>query len=280
MSKVEMKQLVITAKEMNSVMALDPKIKIIGISKEDLEEAIQLNAEEIRWTSGVDEDGDPYEPDNFSDDSLLVLEALGVGNPNKKKPTKKTKEAEIEEAENDENVTKIRAEKDKKVTSAKKATKQEPEPEDDEEDENEDNEMDLTTRLSTAKSMVDLNAIISDFPEVFTKKVVKGLAEAKNPIMLKKAMKEAAGIAPAEKVEKVKKEKTEKVKKEKKHSMTRPEAVGLALQKNPKNLTAWAEKADAIYVEAGGLSNISKMKADIGYMYPAFEVLGVEVPEK
>jgi len=195
MSKVEMKQLVITAKEMNSVMALDPKIKIIGISKEDLEEAIQLNAEEIRWEAGVDEDGDPYEADNFSEDSLLVLDSLGVGNPeSKKKANKKkvTKEDEIDDAENEEVVVKTRAEK-----SVAKATKKAPEPEPEEDE-------DLPTRLASAKKMDDLNEIIVDFPDVFTKKVVKGFAELKNPILLKKAMKEAAGIAPAEKVEKPK----------------------------------------------------------------------------
>lgn len=281
MSNLEMKSLVKAAKELNTVMCLEPKIKLIGVSKEDLEEAISVNAEDIHWTDGVDEDGDAYEADSFSDETLAVLDALGVGDPAKKvkKAPKKTKVEEIDEAENEDNVVKARAEKDKakKDAAAPEKKKPAPEPEDGRE---ETGPEDLPARLQVAKKMDDLNEIIADFPDVFTKKVVKSLSEVKNPIMLKKAMKEAAGIAPAEKVEKVKKEKTEKVKKEKKHSMTRPEAVGLALQKNPKNLTAWAEKADAIYVEAGGLSNISKMKADIGYMYPAFEVLGVEVPEK
>ena len=285
MSSLEMKPLVKAAKELNTVMCLEPKIKLIGVSKEDLEEAISVNAEDIHWEDGVDKDGDIYEADSFSDETLSVLETLGVGDPAKKvkKASKNSKTEEIDEAENEDNVVKARAEKDKAKKAAaavpEKKTSKKPEPEPEDED-GEENSEDLVARLQVAKKMDDLNEIIADFPDVFTKKVVKGLAEFKNLIMLKKAMKEAAGIAPAEKVEKVKKEKTEKVKKEKKHSMTRPEAVGLALQKNPKNLTTWAEKADAIYVEAGGLSNISKMKADIGYMYPAFEVLGVEVPAK
>jgi hypothetical protein len=225
MSSLEMKSLVKTAKELNTVMCLEPKIKLIGVSKEDLEEAISVNAEDIHWVDGVDEDGDSYEADSFSDETLAVLDALGVGDPaNKvKKAPKKTKAEEIEAAENDDNVVKARAEKGKapaaKAPEKKTSKKPEPEPEDEDEDEaGEENSDDLVARLQTAKKMDDLNEIITDFPDVFTKKVVKGLAEFKNPIMLKKAMKEAAGIAPAEKVEKVKKEKTEKVKKEKSES--------------------------------------------------------------
>ncbi|MFA5652428.1 MAG: hypothetical protein WC933_03620, partial [Candidatus Paceibacterota bacterium] len=67
-----------------------------------------------------------------------------------------------------------------------------------------DDDEDLPSRLASAKKMDDLNEIIVDFPDVFTKKVVKGFADLKNPILLKKAMKEAAGIAPAKKVEKPK----------------------------------------------------------------------------
>jgi hypothetical protein len=211
MSSLEMKSLVKTAKELNTVMCLEPKIKLIGVSKEDLEEAILVNAEDIHWVDGVDEDGDAYEADSFSDETLAVLDTLGVGNPaNKvKKAPKKTKAEEIDEAENEDNVVKARAEKEQAKKAAavpEKKTSKKPEPEPEDEDGEEADPEDLAARLQAAKKMDDLNEIIADFSDVFTKKVVKGLAEFKNPIMLKKAMKEAAGIAPAEKVEKVKKE--------------------------------------------------------------------------
>jgi hypothetical protein len=228
-NELEMKSLVKAAKELNTVMCLEPKIKLIGVSKEDLEEAIEVNAEDIHWVDGVDEDGDPYEADSFSDETLAVLDALGVGDPaNKvKKAPKKSKDAEIEEAENEDNVVKARAEKDKAKKAApapEKKTAKKPEPEDEDEDYDEiteklkkvkviedeageENSDDLPTRLQAAKKMDDLNEIITDFPDVYTKKVVKGFAEFKNPIMLKKAMKEAAGIVPAEKVRKEKGEK-------------------------------------------------------------------------
>lgn len=203
MSNLEMKSLVKAAKELNTVMCLEPKIKLIGVSKEDLEEAISVNAEDIHWTDGVDEDGDAYEADSFSDETLAVLDALEVGDPAKKvkKAPKKTKVEEIDEAENEDNVVKARAEKDKAKKDAAAPEKKKPAPEPEDGREETDPE-DLPARLQVAKKMDDLNEIIADFPDVFTKKVVKGLAEFKNPIMLKKAMKEAAGIAPAEKVEK------------------------------------------------------------------------------
>lgn len=252
MSKVEMKQLVLTAKEMNSTMGLEPKIKVIGISKEELEEAIQLNAEDIRWKAGTDEDGDPYEADNFSEDSLLVLEALGVGNPDKKKASNKkkaTKEDKIDEEENEEIIVKTRAEK---AAPAKKTTKAEPEPDDDDDD--------LESRLSSAKKMDELNSIIEDFPEVFTKKIIKGFAELKNPILLKKAMRNAAGIAPKEK------EVAPKVKKEKGTEYNRVDAVCEALKQKPKSVEEWAKKADSLMLENGGKANINENKFIIRYI--------------
>jgi hypothetical protein len=125
-----------------------------------------------------------------------------------KKPGKKTKDEEVDDAENNDPVVKARAEKGKataaKAPEKKTAKKPEPEPEDEDKNEDEAGADDLAARIQVAKKMDDLNEIIADFPDVFTKKVVKGFAEFKNPIMLKKAMKEAAGIAPAEKVEKPK----------------------------------------------------------------------------
>jgi hypothetical protein len=279
MSSLEMKSLVKTAKELNTVMCLEPKIKLIGVSKEDLEEAISVNAEDIHWEDGVDEDGDAYEADSFSDETLAVLDALGVGDPaNKvKKAPKKTKAEEIDEAENEDNVVKARADKDKAkkadtVPEKKTSKKTEPEPED--EDGEEADPEDLAARLQVAKKMDDLNEIISDFPDVFTKKVVKGLAEFKNPIMLKKAMKEAAGIAPAEKVEKVKKEKT--------HVVSRPEAVGLALKENPKlkSINEWAEAANAIYTKSGGASDVPRIKRTIIIAQIIFETAELPFPVK
>ena len=126
MSSLEMKSLVKAAKELNTVMCLEPRIKLNGVSKEDLEEAIEVNAEDIHWEDGTDEDGDAYEADSFSDETLAVLDALGVGDPAKKvkKSAKKSKDEEIDDAENDDQVVKVRAEKakvpEKKAVPVKK----------------------------------------------------------------------------------------------------------------------------------------------------------------
>jgi hypothetical protein len=283
-TNLEIKSLVKAAKELNAVMCLEPKIKLIGVGKEDLEEAITVNAEDIHWVDGVDEDGDSYEADSFSDETLAVLEALGVGDPaNKvKKAPKKSKEEEIDDAENDDQVVKVRAEKDKAKKAAaapEKKTSKKPEPEPEDEDmEDEENAENLEARLQVAKKMDDLNEIITDFPDVFTKKVVKGLAEFKNPIMLKKAMKEAAGIAPAEKVEKVKKERKEKAEKESR--MGKPTAVGVALKQNPKTISEWEKSFDALRVKNGSPSNMKEAKAFINYMLPLLDMFEIDYPKK
>ena len=116
------------------------------------------------------------------------------------------------------------------------------------------------------------------------------LADGNDPAEETTEDEETTGIEDAEvpekpKKEKVKKEKVEVPKKEKiptnkEDKMTRPKAVGLALQNNPKTLADWAKEADKIYTAGGGLSNVNKIKADIGYMYPTFIVLGVKVPSK
>lgn len=205
MAKISMAELAAAAKEMNSVMGLQPKIKTVGVPEKALTEAIKVNAEEI----------DP-ETDEFSEETIDTLKALGAW-PGEEVEEETDPDEEIEDAENEDVVVKMRAEKQQASKApAKEKKKSEPEPDEEEEEEEEvedDMEVEdlpLEDRLQSAKKMEELKAIITDFPEVFTKKVVKGFAEAKNPIMLKKAMKEAAGIAPAEKTEKV-----EKVKKEK-----------------------------------------------------------------
>lgn len=84
---------------------------------------------------------------------------------------------------------------------------------------------------------------------------------------------------PKKEIVKKEDKKEVKVKKEV-EKITRPKAIGLALQKKPKTFSNWVEQANEIYTNSGGLSNINKIKADINYMYPTFIVLGVELPKK
>lgn len=62
-----------------------------------------------------------------------------------------------------------------------------------------------------------------------------------------------------------------------KKAITRPEAAALAIKQNPKlkSIDEWAVVANNIYEKSGGLSNVSKMRADLKYLACILEKLNI-----
>lgn len=101
-----MKELVSAAKELNKVLGLEPAIKVVGIKKTTLEEAIKEAAEYI-------------EPEDvLTEETQKVIDALTAP------AVTKTADEETDEAENDDIVVAVRAAKEKAKKAGEKATKE------------------------------------------------------------------------------------------------------------------------------------------------------------
>jgi chemotaxis protein histidine kinase CheA len=288
--KVTKKDLVAAYKELDKVVGgVDPEIEYDGMSLEEFEEELNNTAHDL------------IEPtDKFSKSTQDIFDYLtekyGTGNDDEEEIEEEDEEEieeEEEEEEEEEKPIPVPVKKGKKGNKPESEPEPEPEPEEEDEedeedeDEDEDEEESLEQVVKATTKREGLYELIKENNE-FKKKRKELLAE-KNVFTLKKAMLACLSVpekpVKTEKVTKVEKKtekpvKIEKVKKDKpvkKEKITRPKAIALAIQKNPKikTIADWVKLADSIYVENGGISNIAKMKQDVVYIKQVFSVLGI-----
>ena len=212
-----------TIKKVELVKTSTELIKLFGIKSKDWDPKNQdetyMKEKIIEAMNDCFEEGDEITAASQKVIDAVQAEAKAAAKSTKKAPVAKGKKQPDPEPDEDEDedtddededeptpakkkgkATSAAAPAVKKVIPKASTTKKDPDPEPDEDEDEET----IETSLAAAKSMIELKAVQAAFPAIFTKKVLKGLETAKNPIMLKKAMKDAAGIVSAPKVEKEK----------------------------------------------------------------------------
>ena len=179
-----------------------------------------------------------------------------------------------EEEEPDEEVEEVE-EEDEEVEESDED--EEPDEEPDEEDEEE--EESLEDQLKNAKKVVDLKELLKN--PAFSK-VRKSLADEKNPIKLKKAMRDVLAGGSVEKPKPGNAGGKEKKETKKVTGYHRVDSVCEVLKNDkPKTVKDWIKSAADLYAEKTGKDvNLSESKTVVGFISKALIHFDIEIPAK
>lgn len=130
---VDLADLKAAAKELNTVLGLDPRIKVVGVSADHLTKTVKQGAEFIDW-----------ETDEFTKETLVTLGLLGFVNPNAAEAAEETEEEAAEE----------QAEEQAEETA--------PEPEEEAAEDTLVDEINAIAKKAPEKAMKALRAMIKD----------------------------------------------------------------------------------------------------------------------
>ena len=248
---MEKKSLIKAAKELVEVLGLQdektekPIVIKSTMSQKDLDKFFKQAIEMI----------DP-ETDKISKATQSVID--WYENPEEDEPDEEIED--IEEEDEDEEIE----ESDED---------EEPEEEDEEEEES------LEDQLKNAKKVVDLKELLKN--PAFSK-VRKSLADEKNPIKLKKAMRDVLAGGSVEKPKPGNAGGKEKKETKKVTGYHRVDSVCEVLKNDkPKTVKDWIKSAADLYAEKTGKDvNLSESKTVVGFISKALIHFDIEIPAK